>query len=437
MKNIRFTGRQALISAAAINKERVKLKKELDHMRKVVRDLDYDDDRASILLPTDKDMLNHTKRIIRSKSGLAPDCLVVVGIGGSNLGTVAVQEAVLGKYHNQKDPKVKVLSADTVDADSISDIIRIIEPVLKRKGNVILNGVSKSGGTTETIANLEVLIDVIKKHKKDYEKYVVVTTGRGSRLWKLADKKGFTVLEIPRKVGGRFSVFSPVGLFPLGILGISIDHLLAGAASMRARCLQPLARNPAAISASLSYLNSRKGKTINDLFLFSKDLESAGKWYRQLMGESLGKEYDLKKRKVNAGITPTVSVGSTDLHSMAQLYLGGPYDKYTTFLRVDSNKSRISVPKDHSFDDLVPNIQGRPLKKIMDAIIEGVQVAFVKGKRPFSEISLPDKSAASVGQLLQFKMMEMMFLGVLMGVNTFDQPNVELYKVETKKILGE
>jgi glucose-6-phosphate isomerase len=155
------------------------------------------------------------------------------------------------------------------------------------------------------------------------------------------------------------------------------------------------------------------------------------------MAESIGKEFNKKGEKVNVGMTPTVSIGSTDLHSMAQLYLGGPYDKFTTFVGIKNNRSRLKVPSVEGYSDLVSEIQGKSLMDIMDATLEGTKAAFRSGKRPFIQITLPDKSEYSVGQMLQLKMLEIIYLGKLLGLNPFDQPNVESYKKETRKILAE
>ena len=396
----------------------------------------YDDDHASLNLPSDTAMIEQVKGLIAKKQQLRPSYLIVVGIGGSNLGTMAVQDALLGRLYNQTTHGTKVLYADTVDADTIQDIMTILEPVLQRGERVLINGVSKSGGTTETIANFEILIDLLKRYREGYENDVVVTTDEGSKFWMLAREKGFDVLPIPKKVGGRFSVFSPVGLFPLGILGIDIDELLKGACDMREICLSPVIQeNLAAHSACHMYAHAQNGRNIHDLFIFNPDLESMGKWYRQLMGESIGKEYNVEGQQVFNGITPTVSIGSTDLHSMAQLYLGGPYDKFTTFLCVEENKASPRIPHLSDYDHLVKGIQDKPIGDLMDAILKGVQAAFREGGRPYMELSLPEKSPYYLGQLLQLKMMEMMYLGFLMGVNPFDQPNVEAYKIETRRIL--
>jgi glucose-6-phosphate isomerase len=435
MEAIQFLSEASQIAQKELVALTPQLEEEIRRMHQAVLN-GYDDVRASINLVSDTTMLTEVKKIVAEKRKLDPACIIVVGIGGSNLGTIAVQEAVLGKLYNQRDTSIQMLYADTVDADLIHDIITCVKPVLARGKHIILNGVSKSGGTTETIAIFEVLVDLIKEYTPDYAQYIVVTTDKESKFWHFAHEQGFTVLEIPKKVGGRFSVFSPVGLFPLGVCGIDIDLLLAGARVMRDRCLLPsLIENPAAHSAGLMYLHHKKGITIHDLFLFSTDLESLGKWYRQLMGESIGKEFDKNQKQVFEGITPTVSIGSTDLHSMAQLYLGGPYDKFTTFVRVKQNRNQMFIPDEPAYNTLVEGIQRTDMQVIMDAILDGVQIAFTKGHRPFTEIVLPDKSAYSIGQLLQFKMMEMMYLGFLLGVNPFDQPNVEAYKVETRALL--
>jgi glucose-6-phosphate isomerase len=435
IRDLKFNFENSLISIDELADTLEKLKHENINLKNASLK-GYDDDRASINLAFDKDQLNVVKKLIIEKKKLKPKYLIVVGIGGSNLGTIAVQEAIFGKLHNQLEPEIKILFADTVDSDSINDIIRIVEPVLKHDQNIIINGVSKSGGTTETIANFEILVNLLKKYKTDYEKFIVVTTDKNSKFWDLSMKIGFDVLEIPKKVGGRFSVFSSVGLFPLGLIGIDLDELLYGAQLVRNRCLDDnFMDNPAALSACLIYHQYKKKKNIFDLFLFSPDLESFGKWYRQLMGESIGKEYNKNGQKVFNGITPTVSIGSIDLHSMAQLYLGGPFDKFTCFIRVKQNNESVFVPDLNEYSNLVEGIQNIKLDQIMNAILDGVQTAFKKGRRPFIEITLPDKSAFVIGQLLQLKMVAMMYLGYLMDVNPFDQPNVESYKIETKKIL--
>jgi glucose-6-phosphate isomerase len=437
MKDIEFSFGDAMIPQQRILETAEKLRPMIGKMANAISE-GYEGDLASLYLPYDRFMLGKVRKAIAENLQLKPTYLIVVGIGGSNLGTMAVQEAVLGKLYNQLTDSTKVLYADTVDSDDIKNITTLVKPVLERGGNIALNVISKSGTTTETIANAEVLIDLLRRHKKDYKKSVMITSGKDSELWKIAVEEGFSVLEIPEKVGGRYSVFSPVGLFPLGLLGIDIERLLDGAKCMKEACIDTdIEKNPAAICAALQYLYYESGKNISDLFLFANDLESLGKWCRQLMAESLGKETNKKGETVNIGITPIISIGSTDLHSMAQLYLGGPYDKFTTFLSVENSNSRSNVPRLERYSKLVYGIQGKSLESIMGAIVEGTKAAFRKGKRPFLEIKLPCKSEYPIGQFLQFKMIETVYLGYLLGVNPFDQPNVESYKRETRKILSE
>jgi glucose-6-phosphate isomerase len=437
VKDIEFSFEDAIVPQHVISETAERLRPEIKNMATAISE-DYGSDLASLHLPQDRPMLGKVKQVIDENLQLKPAYLIVVGIGGSNLGTIAVQEAVLGKLYNQLTAATKVLYADTVDSDNINNIITLVKPVLERGDNVVLNVISKSGTTTETIANAEVLIDLLRRHKKDYKKCITVTSDKDSELWNIAVKEGINVLEIPKNVGGRYSVFSPVGLFPLGLLGIDIERLLDGARAMRDACFDVnVEENPAAICATLQYLHYKSGRNICDLFLFANDLESLGKWYRQLMAESIGKEFNKKGEKVNAGITPTVSIGSTDLHSMAQLYLGGPYDKFTTFVGIKNSRSRLKVPSVEGYSDLVPEIQGKSLMDIMEATLEGTKAAFRSGKRPFIEITLPDKSEYSVGQMLQLKMLETIYLGKLLDLNPFDQPNVESYKKETRKLLAE
>jgi glucose-6-phosphate isomerase len=435
MNQIEFNFNQSQVSTKQKDQLKFQLLEEIKNIKKAT-EKGYDDDHASINLPKDNNALQQVLQVIEEKNRLNPTYVVVVGIGGSNLGTLAVFEAIYGKKHNLKTNQKKILFADTVDSDLLNDIKRIIEPVLKNNEQIILNVVSKSGSTTETIANFEVLLNLLERYKSDYRENVVVTTDYDSKLWHLAKKKQYSVLEIPKKVGGRYSVFSPVGLFPLGLIGIDIAQLLEGAKEMIHRCLvEDIEQNPAASAAACSYFHFKQGKNIHDLFLFSDDLESIGKWYRQLLAESVGKEHDLHHNQVFTGITPTYSIGSTDLHSMAQLYLGGPFDKFTTFVHVKHNKQAVILPNYVEYASLVEGIQNKPMREIMNAIYEGVKTAFSNNKRPFIEVELPDKSEVSIGQFLQYKMMETMMIGALLEVNPFDQPNVEAYKKETRKIL--
>jgi len=379
------------------------------------------DEYAFAKLSIDTANFRIVQAAVSMKKKLHPQLIVVVGIGGSNLGTIAVQEALLGKNWNLHNSP-RIMYADTVDPDALKVIIEEMQYHLRQGHQILLNVVTKSGSTTETIANFEVLLNILKRHRRDAEKYVVVTTDKHSKLWNLAVKNNFSVLEVPGKVGGRYSMFSAVGLFPLGMLGVDLNALLAGAAWMREQCLD--VKGPAAISASLLY-NSKK--SIHGTFLFATDLESLGKWYRQLLAESCGKQ--------GKGITPTVSIGSTDLHSMAQLDLDGPKDKLTNFVFTHFN-NEIKVPYYPEYNSLVPDLQKKELNHIMHAILRGVKTAYKKRKRPFTETRFDGKNARAIGAFMQLKMMETVLLARLLDVNPFDQPAVEHYKKEMRRALS-
>ncbi len=389
---------------------------------------DYGDDAVPLILPRENIFVDNCKSLAKEFSETR--LVVIVGVGGSNLGTRAVQRAVLGKFHNIEHPEKQILYADTVDSDSMASIVRVVK---KANGGVLLNAVSKSGNTTETVANFEVLLSQLPNSSRS----VVITADEGSRFERLARSMGFKILAIPKKVGGRYSVFSSVGLFPLSVMGVDIERLLAGAREMLDRCLTTsIEENPAAIIASLILLNLKRGISVHDHFIFSNDLEDMGRWYRQLMAESIAKEWNaLGTERIFTGITPTISIGSTDLHSMAQLYLGGPKDKFFRFVTVAKNRESVPVPVMPEFDTLVENIQGMELGDIMDAIRKGIQKAFIRAERPFIDVVLPDKSESSIGQLLQMEMVEIMLLGRLLEVNPFDQPAVEDYKKETRETI--
>ncbi len=428
----------SLVTSGELHKSSKKLQTEIERIENALLNKSYDSPYASLHLCNDDELRKHVLHVAEEKKKLNPSTLVVVGIGGSNLGTIAVHEAVYGKFYNEQNPDIKLYFADTVDSDHIYDIVLLVEQELEKENNVIINVVSKSGTTTETIANFELFFYLLKKYYKDtVNEYIVVTTDKDSPLWKLGKQKKFVCLEIPKQVGGRYSVFSAVGLFPLALLGIDIKGLHAGAKSILPYAINTdIFQNSAALSAAIRAIHYQKGININDMFLFSVDLESIGKWYRQLMGESIGKQVNTKGEEVFVGITSTVSVGSIDLHSVAQLYLGGPRDKLTNFISVEKNKSNIVLSQLHEFDTLVPNIQGKSFATIMEAIMHGTQTAYAKHKRPFMTITLPNKSVHTIGQLLQLKMIEIMYLGYLLDVNPFDQPQVELYKKETKTLLA-
>lgn len=393
----------------------------------------YDTDFASIRVPFDQDYYSKTLSLVAQQKALNPRMLVVIGIGGSNLGALAVHGALNGRWYNDQDPQISVYFADTVDTAMLMALIERIKAVLEQKREVLLVVISKSGTTTETIVNFYLLLEILKQYRPDtYKDYVVAITDEASALFNLAQQNKYACLSVPTKVGGRYSVFSAVGIFPLALLDIDTVQLLEGARTAVNDCIAA-DNNDAATIALLLYQYYQRNYMIHDHFIFFTDGESIGRWYRQLMGESIGKEYNLQGKQVRVGITPTVSIGSTDLHSVGQLYLGGPQYTFTSFLTREYGQT-LRVPEQASV------LIGSPVTSVNEvyvAIEQGVQQAYKNSNKPFCHLRLSAVNEFTLGYLLQMYMIQMMYLGYLLDVNPFDQPQVELYKKETKRILHE
>lgn len=407
------------------------LAKQLESYRKHLvktRKLDtFDDLEASINLPFSKDI---DQILIKAKKYRTKELrtIVVIGIGGSNLGTQAIYEALPKK-------SVEILFLDTVSSSRFTQVVEKLTKRLTHKNQFLIVSISKSGGTTETIANTEALLFTVNKTFKDVQDRLIVISDEGSKFHHAASKLRIDCLTIPKMIGGRFSVFSAVGLFPLAVAGYDVRKLCAGAReAVENGILANLTKNTSLTLAITTHLQQKNECHIHNTFFFASELESLGKWERQLIGESLGKELDRNGNQVRAGITPIISIGSTDLHSMAQLYFGGPRDKFTTIVSI-ADMHRVIVPKEQLFPTLIDHLAGKSLAEIMHAIVQGVTATYQKAKLPFVECTFEKINEESLGSFLQMRMIEIMYLGELMNVNAFDQPNVEGYKVETKKRL--
>ncbi|MDP3741892.1 MAG: hypothetical protein Q8R15_01110 [Candidatus Micrarchaeota archaeon] len=335
----------------------------------------------------------------------------------------AVFEAVKGKHYNLLSKK-KLLWLDAIDADSLAAVKNAMQNTLAAKTLLIV--ISKSGNTTETIANFQTV------YKKGVN--VVVISSSGSPLHNLAISSTFKHLEIPYAAGGRYSVFSNVGLFPLAVMGIDVEKLAKGAkrgalASLSLNWKQ----NPALVMATLLYLHHKNGKHLHEHFFFANNLESLGKWYRQLLGESIGKELNLQGKTVHEGITPIVAT-AVDLHSQAQLYFGGKNNRLYSVVEVEKQKGfAISLVKKAA--DIVPEIRGKQTVEVVSAIASGFKKILAVYKRPFVEIKFSELSEEEIGEYMQVQMVTVILLAHLLNVTPFDQPNVEDYKKETKRQL--
>lgn len=401
----------------------------------------YDAPECSLNLVSDRGQFEKVETLAGNLRTERLKYIIVAGIGGSNLGAAAVYEALRGRTDVFLSRLPKLIFADTNNPREMELIKRILEENITDPREAVLNVITKSGTTTETVANAAFLFDILKQKfgEKEAAARVVVTTDDASALGQIAFEKGMHTLSLPKNVGGRYSIFSAVGLFPLRLAGVHTGELIEGASAMRDRCLKPGGEeNPAFLGAISAYLLSKKKLNIYNSFFFNSELESIGKWWRQLFAESLGKRYSIDGGSVYAGMTPIVSIGSTDLHSMVQLYFGGPKDKFTNFIyaqKESGQKGRAIVPPEHAFMKLAPDISGKDFTDIMFAILSGTKEAYKEHALPFVETVLPDISEYSIGQFLQLKMMETMFLAKLWNINAFDQPEVESYKKFTRELL--
>ncbi len=441
MKDVEIKYSEALFGEDDILKLSNNLLPYVENLRRVATssatNVSYKEKESSINLPFDDGVLNRVQDVISGINIEKLKYVVVVGIGGSNLGTKAIYDSLRGSLDFLSHENVpKIIFLDTINEIFLNDLLDILKRDIQNKEEVLINIVSKSGATTETIVNFEILNSCLGDTIGNVDSRIIITTDSDSKLWGLAEKKRLKVLEIPKSVGGRYSVFSAVGLLPLLAVGVDVSSLLLGAREMRDKCIgENIETNLAFISSTLIYLHNQNGIKIHNSFFFNPELESLGKWYRQLTGESIGKRFNTEGKEVGCGITPIVSIGSTDLHSMAQLYFGGPKDKFTTFVYAEENNKKFSVPKKLMMNGLVASIANKNISDIMNSIFVGVKSSYKKNNLPFMEIIIPEINEYSLGQFMQFKMIEMMYLAHLLGVNAFDQPDVEGYKEETRKIL--
>lgn len=367
-----------------------------------------------VKLPYDEDNLSHIMQMKELFVTKALKYIIVVGIGGSNLGTKTVYDALYGYsdiFEPNRNPKIIFL--ETLNASYTKKALQFLAREVKTEEEILTVLITKSGTTAETLINFEILskaLPIIKNR-------TIYIANESAPLIVLAKKRKLPFLTIPMPVPGRFSVFSPAGLFPLACAGVDVIGLLEGAMETMEGHFKEGSIDISALTALIQY---REGKIIHENFLFDSRLESLGKWQRQLTAESLGK----KSRYGNAeGIQPSFSIGTTDLHSMFQLFLGGPHIRYFTFTNVAHlEHNTVNEPKGKVSDT-----------KLLKEIYKNVKTKFSEEGIPFSEFILDSITEKELGAYLQFKMIETMFVGHLLNINTFDQPNVDAYKREVNE----
>ncbi|MBO5927236.1 MAG: glucose-6-phosphate isomerase [Clostridia bacterium] len=366
------------------------------------------------------------------------DNFVVLGIGGSALGPIAAFQALCHLRHNELPKKVrkapKLYVEDNVDPERMAALLDVID-VEKTMFNVI----TKSGATSETMAQYLIIMDILKKKFGEKAKdHIIATTSEfKGNLIKLAKEEGLKTFYIPDGVGGRFSELCPVGLLAAAVVGIDIKELLAGAAYMDKLCkIKDVRKNPALISALFQYLAMQRGKNISVMMPYADSLKYIADWYCQLWGESLGKAVDNNGNEVFVGQTPVKALGVTDQHSQVQLYREGPFDKVITIIGVENFRSTVEIPNGcEQFPD-VSFLSGHTMNELINTEREATEYALTTAKRLNHTILVPEVNAFTVGQLLFFFEMETAFAGAMLNIDTFNQPGVEGGKNATYALFG-
>lgn len=410
-----------------VDKKRVAtLKKEAEKysgtVSRIVTKHDYSRPESSLGVASDHAYQKKIEKAIKSLKGSRH--VVLIGIGGSNLGTEAVYHAVALRT----SPTLHVLDAIEPDAlTRLSEIIVEIENVDELAVCII----SKSGTTSETITNAVSFIEVCEKHFNEAVRNRIVLIGtEKSDFIKNGKKENVRTLGIPEAIGGRYSVFTAVGIAPLEILNIDTTSLLEGAAD----ALDKKHRSQIALqTVHLAALAEDGVHTVN-FFTFNERLRVLGFWYRQLLAESIGKAMTTEGATFSHQLLPTVA-SSVDLHSMAQLYLGGYKGMFTHFIYGDVEHPHHKL-SDHWLLEHLPLLKGHTPLEVKHAIREGVLKAYDDQKLPYRLTHLSKITTYELGLLMAREMFSVMCLGALLKVDVFNQPNVESYKLHTRKILS-
>ena len=364
---------------------------------------------------------------------------VLLGIGGSALGPLALHGSLAHPYYNdlprdlRGGPKFYVV--DNIDPERLVCLFQTID--IKK---TIFNVVSKSGQTSETMSQLMIIKELLEHalgKEKAKERIVATADEKNGVLIDIAKQEGYKTFIIPQGVIGRLSLLCPVGLLPAAVCGIDIKELLAGAAFMDTLCTKDdVFENPAALYAALHYAALQRGASICVMMSYADRLSHIADWYVQLWAESLGKKYDRNGNIVNAGQTPIKALGVTDQHAQLQLFVHGPFDKLVVFLGVSEYNEDIEIPK--SFID-IPNINflgGHTHSKLIHTEQAATQYALLKEGKINMSLTLPKVDEYSVGQLLYMLESAMSYMGELMNINAFDQPGVEEGKDVVYAMLG-
>jgi glucose-6-phosphate isomerase len=371
--------------------------------------------------------INKTAARLRQKA----DYVVVVGIGGSYLGARAVIDALNSSFdqleRNRKNPVI-LYAGHNIGEDYTYELLEL----LKDQSFAVIV-ISKSGTTTEPAISFRILKELLEsKYDKDEvkDRIVAITDAQKGALRILADQEGYETYVIPDDVGGRYSVLTPVGLLPIAVAGFSLSELVRGAVDMAKLTSPetPFEENPAAIYAATRNLLYRSGKKIEILVNFQPKLHYVSEWWKQLYGESEGK--DLK------GIFPAGVDFSTDLHSMGQWIQEGERTIFETVISVAAARRQMRIPRDEANLDKLNYLAGKRINEVNKMAELGTRLAHTDGGVPNIRIEIPELEEYCLGQLIYFFEKACGISGYMLGVNPFDQPGVEAYKKNMFALLG-
>ena len=391
-----------------------------------------------LALPTD-DALHRQSTDFAAKAKAKFDDVVVLGIGGSALGPIALRTALLkpawnSLTANERDGQPRLHVLDNVDPHTITALLGRLS--LERALFVVT---SKSGGTAETMAQYLVVRERLIQAKLDVKDHLVfVTDPKKGALRQIANDEGIAALDIPPAVGGRYSVLTPVGILPVALVGIDTVQLMAGARDIAGRCANAgdaLTKNPAGLFATLQHLADTKlGRHIHVLMPYSDPLRDIADWFVQLWAESLGKH----RTPGDAGVGPTPlgALGATDQHSKVQLFMEGPPDKTVTFIAVAEGGAELTIPKLHSNVTELGYLGGHQLGELLSIEQRATAGALARRGRPNMTMHIDRVDAWHLGALFMLLEIATIYAGELYGVNPLDQPGVELGKQFTYAMLG-
>ena len=354
-----------------------------------------------------------------------------VGIGGSALGPMAIQKALNDPYYNalpaedRRGPRLHF--AENTDPNTLAAILDFADATA-----TWVNVVTKSGSTAETMANFLVIRGWLVEALGDFVNQMATkasTYPEEGYLKEIADREDLKLLPIPKDVGGRFSVLTPVGLLPAAVTGLDVQALLAGAAQCVDEVNEQGAEHPAVVGAAMHYLmDTARGRNVRVMMPYADALERLAAWFVQLWAESLGKD--------GKGSTPHGAVGTTDQHSQIQLYMQGPQDKVVEIVEVENHPRDLEIPRAYEDLDGVAYLGGHTLAELLNVECDATRKALTEAGRPNSTIKLGTVSEENLGYLFQALEVQTAVAGSLYGVNAFDQPGVEAGKQITYKGMG-